>query len=59
MANEASRHTLQPTALVHEAWLHLGGDSQLEAVAVGMIEGAQVSQSLQAGDPAYGLNLVE
>lgn len=28
MANEAAGHTLQPTALVHEAWLHLGGDQQ-------------------------------
>jgi len=28
MANEAAGHTLQPTALVHEAWLHLGGDKQ-------------------------------
>jgi RNA polymerase sigma factor (TIGR02999 family) len=28
MANEASGHTLQPTALVHEAWLRLGGDEQ-------------------------------
>ena len=28
MANEAPGHTLQPTALVHEAWLHLGGDAQ-------------------------------
>lgn len=28
MANEAPGHTLQPTALVHEAWLHLGGDRQ-------------------------------
>src|SRR5882672_3935288 len=26
MANEAPGHTLQPTALVHEAWLHLTGD---------------------------------
>lgn len=26
MANEAPGHTLQPTALVHEAWLRLGGD---------------------------------
>ena len=25
MAQEAHRHTLQPTALVHEAWLRLGG----------------------------------
>src|SRR5262245_43203045 len=27
MANEADGHTLQPTALVHEAWLRLVGDS--------------------------------
>ena len=28
MARESSAHTLQPTALVHEAWLRLGGDQQ-------------------------------
>ena len=28
MAREAPGHTLQPTALVHEAWLHLGGEQQ-------------------------------
>jgi RNA polymerase sigma factor (TIGR02999 family) len=28
MAREAAGHTLQPTALVHEAWLRLGGDAQ-------------------------------
>ncbi|MGO8837044.1 MAG: sigma-70 family RNA polymerase sigma factor [Limisphaerales bacterium] len=28
MAGEASGQTLQPTALVHEAWLRLGGDAQ-------------------------------
>jgi RNA polymerase sigma factor (TIGR02999 family) len=28
MAHEAPGQTLQPTALVHEAWLHLGGDQQ-------------------------------
>jgi RNA polymerase sigma factor (TIGR02999 family) len=28
MAHERSGHTLQPTALVHEAWLRLGGDHQ-------------------------------
>ncbi len=28
MAHESSAHTLQPTALVHEAWLRLGGDAQ-------------------------------
>ncbi len=26
MMNEAPGHTLQPTALVHEAWLRLAGD---------------------------------
>lgn len=28
MAREAPGHTLQPTALVNEAWLRLGGDQQ-------------------------------
>ena len=28
MAHEAAGHTLQPTALVHEAWLRLGADHQ-------------------------------
>jgi RNA polymerase sigma factor (TIGR02999 family) len=28
MANEYHDHTLQPTALVHEAWLRLGGEAQ-------------------------------
>ena len=28
MARESSDQTLQPTALVHEAWLRLGGDQQ-------------------------------
>lgn len=28
MAREAGGHTLQATALVHEAWLRLGGDAQ-------------------------------
>ena len=28
MAHESSDHTLQPTALVHEVWLRLGGDQQ-------------------------------
>jgi len=28
MAQEQPGHTLQPTALVHEAWLRLGGDAQ-------------------------------
>jgi RNA polymerase sigma factor (TIGR02999 family) len=28
MANEKAGHTLQPTALVHEAWLKIGGDGK-------------------------------
>jgi hypothetical protein len=28
MAREQPGHTLQPTALVHEAWLRLGADAQ-------------------------------
>jgi RNA polymerase sigma factor (TIGR02999 family) len=28
MAREPAGHTLQPTALVHEAWLRLGGETQ-------------------------------
>jgi len=33
MANESAGHTLQPTALVHEAWLRLvGNDAQVEFV---------------------------
>ena len=28
MARESGDHTLQPTALVHEAWLRLGADKQ-------------------------------
>jgi RNA polymerase sigma factor (TIGR02999 family) len=28
LAREAPGHTLQPTALVHDAWLHLGADAQ-------------------------------
>src|SRR5688572_124434 len=28
MARESSGQTLQPTALVHEVWLRLGGDAQ-------------------------------
>jgi len=30
MANEAQEHTLQPTALVHEAWLALAGNADVK-----------------------------
>lgn len=28
MGRESAAHTLQPTALVHEAWLRLGGERE-------------------------------
>ena len=34
MANEAPGHTLQPTALVHDAWLRLIGASSLSDLGV-------------------------
>ena len=35
MANEAAGHTLQPTALVHEAWLRLaGGEAYLPILEI-------------------------
>src|SRR5213594_305681 len=33
MANEAAGHTLQPTALVHEAWLRLVGNEKVRREA--------------------------
>jgi len=33
MANEANGHTLQPTALVHEAWLRLTGNNEAKCFA--------------------------
>jgi RNA polymerase sigma factor (TIGR02999 family) len=62
MANEAAGHTLQPTALVHEAWLRLaGGDAQQwngrghffaaagEAMRRILIESARRKQSQRRG----------
>ena len=63
MAREAPGHTLQPTALVHEAWLRLVGDSNQEwdnrghffaAAAESMrrilIENARRKHALKRGD---------
>jgi RNA polymerase sigma factor (TIGR02999 family) len=62
MASEAPGHTLQPTALVHEAWLHLGGDQQptwqnrahffgaaAEAMRRILVDRARAKQTLKRG----------
>ena len=62
MASEAAGHTLQPTALVHEAWLRLVGENQkawpsrayffaaaAEAMRRILVEHARRKQSLKRG----------
>lgn len=62
MAHEAAGHTLQPTALVHEAWLRLVGEKQqswpsrayffaaaAEAMRRILVEHARRKQSLKRG----------
>jgi len=70
MANEAAGHTLQPTALVHEAWLRLAGqESQkwagrghffvaaAEAMRRILIENARRKHSLKRGANSKRVNL--
>ncbi len=70
MANEAAGHTLQPTALVHEAWLRLVGDQNqkwdgrghffaaaAEAMRRILIENARRKHSLKRGAKAERVNL--
>ena len=70
MANEAAGHTLQPTALVHEAWLRLMGEqSQMwdsrghffaaaaEAMRRILIEKARRKKSLKRGGELERVNL--
>jgi RNA polymerase sigma factor (TIGR02999 family) len=65
MAHEASGHTLQPTALVHEAWLRMVGDGNerfdghahffsvaAEAMRRILVEAARRKRSLKRGGSA-------
>ncbi len=70
MAGEASGHTLQPTALVHEAWLKLAGNSGFdnrahffscaaEAMRRILVESARRKQSLKRGERPERVELAE
>lgn len=70
MGRERSGHTLQPTALVHEAWLRLGGDAQpgwqnrrhffgaaAEAMRRVLIGNARRKQAARRGDNAEHIDI--
>jgi len=70
MARESVPGTLQPTALVHEAWLRLGGDAQIhwanrahffgaaaEAMRRILIERARTRRALRHGGGQVRLNI--
>ncbi|MES1167131.1 MAG: ECF-type sigma factor [Pseudomonadota bacterium] len=70
MAHEAAGQTLQPTALVHEAWLRLGGEDQpawqnrahffsaaAEAMRRILIDRARSRQALRHGGGQERLNI--
>jgi RNA polymerase sigma factor (TIGR02999 family) len=70
MAHEAPGQTLQPTALVHEAWLHLGGDRQpswqnrahffgaaAEAMRRILVDRARAKQALKRGGDLQRVDL--
>lgn len=72
MANEAAGHTLQPTALVHEAWLRLAGANEqawqnrahffgaaAEAMRRILVEHARKKQALKRGAGAERQELDE
>ena len=72
MANEPAGHTLQPTALVHEAWLRLGADGQpawrnrahffaaaAEAMRRILVERARRRTAVKHGRGAYRVSLDE
>jgi len=70
MAGESAGHTLQPTALVHEAWLRLGADAQphwqnrahffgaaAEAMRRILVDRARRRQAQRRGDGAEHVDL--
>jgi RNA polymerase sigma factor (TIGR02999 family) len=70
LAGEAAGQTLQPTALVHEAWLRLGGDQQpawknrglflasaAEAMRRILVDRARRRQTLKRGEGVEHLDL--
>lgn len=72
MAQEAEGHTLQPTALVHEAWLRLGADAQetwenrahffgaaAEAMRRILVDSARRRQAAKRGGGAQKVELEE
>ena len=72
MAGEADGHTLQPTALVHEAWLKLAGNRApafdnrahffscaAEAMRRILVESARRKQSLKRGERPERVELEE
>lgn len=72
MAGEAPGHTLQPTALVNEAWLRLGGDQQpawenrahffaaaAEAMRRILIDGARKRRALRHGGGGVRVDLAD
>jgi len=72
MAGEAAGHTLQPTALVHEAWLRLAGSEQqtwenrahffgaaAEAMRRILIEGARRKQARRHGGGQQRVDIEE
>jgi RNA polymerase sigma factor (TIGR02999 family) len=72
MAHEAPGHTLQATALVHEAWLRLGGEEQpnwksrahffgaaAEAMRRILISAARKRQAARRGGGAQDLDLAD
>lgn len=72
MANEAPHQTLQPTALVHEAWLRLTGNENVkwqnrahffgaaaEAMRRILIENARRKRALRRGGDRQRLNIEE
>ena len=52
MANEKAGQTLQPTALVHEAWLKIAGDGnqQLSVVKTNLPSRVLIEPALPSGD---------